>query len=138
MSRLPAPPTPQTAIYGNFSAPKVHEIVASRGQILDLLRPDENGRMQTICSTEVFGVIRALQPFRCARVWDWGWRGCRELRRAPLVRACMAGIRQDTRITGTGGLSRRSACRTLARRTVGGALPDACLPHGWQLEARPG
>ncbi|KFM25355.1 Splicing factor 3B subunit 3 [Auxenochlorella protothecoides] len=53
-----------SAIYGNFSAPKLQEIIVSRGKVLELLRPDENGRMQTICSTEVFGLIRAIQPFR--------------------------------------------------------------------------
>ena len=54
----------QCAIYGNFSAPKAQEIVVSRGTIIELLQPDDNGRMQTICSTEVFGMIRSLTPFR--------------------------------------------------------------------------
>lgn len=54
----------QAAIYGNFSAPKVQEIVVSRGKVLELLRPDENGKVQVIHSTDVFGVIRSLQPFR--------------------------------------------------------------------------
>ena len=54
----------QAAIYGNFSAPKVQEIVVSRGKVLELLRPDDHGRMQVIHSTEVFGAIRSLQPFR--------------------------------------------------------------------------
>ena len=50
----------QTAIYGAFSEPdsKLHEIVVSRGKVLELLRPDESGRMQTIYSSDVFGVIR--------------------------------------------------------------------------------
>lgn len=52
------------AVYGNFSAPKAQEIIASRGKVLDLLRPDENGKIQTLLSVEVFGVIRALLPFR--------------------------------------------------------------------------
>ena len=56
----------QCAIYGNFSAAKVQEIVVSRGKVLELLRPDEQGKVQVIYSTEVFGVIRSLQPFRCA------------------------------------------------------------------------
>ena len=55
----------QCAIYGNFSAPKVHEIVVARGKVLELLRPDESGRVQVVHSTEVFGVIRSLTPFRC-------------------------------------------------------------------------
>ena len=32
--------------------------------MLELLRPDDNGRLQTICSTEVFGQIRSIVPFR--------------------------------------------------------------------------
>ena len=36
----------------------------SRGKVLELLRPDEHGRIQVVHSTEVFGVIRSLQPFR--------------------------------------------------------------------------
>ena len=51
-------------VYGNFSSPKAQEIVVSRGKILELLRPDENGRVQSILATEVFGVIRSLLPFR--------------------------------------------------------------------------
>ena len=31
---------------------------------MELLRPDENGKMQIICSTEVFGTIRTIMPFR--------------------------------------------------------------------------
>lgn len=40
----------------------------SRGKVLELLRPDDNGKMQTICSTEVFGTIRAIMPFRLTDV----------------------------------------------------------------------
>lgn len=54
----------QTAIYGNFSAPKVQEVVVSRGKILELLRPDDQGTVQVIHSTQVFGEIRSLAPFR--------------------------------------------------------------------------
>ncbi|PRP81374.1 hypothetical protein PROFUN_11061 [Planoprotostelium fungivorum] len=57
-----------TAIYnsiaGNFSSPKLQELVVSRGKILELLRQDENGRYQTVLSTEIFGLVRALAPFR--------------------------------------------------------------------------
>lgn len=56
----------QTAIYGSFSGPKTQEIVVSRGNVLELLRPDENGKMQIICTSNVFGVIRALMPFSLA------------------------------------------------------------------------
>jgi splicing factor 3B subunit 3 len=54
----------QSAIYGNFSAPKAQEVIVSRGKVLELLRPDENGKMQVVYSTEVFGAIRAMVPFR--------------------------------------------------------------------------
>ncbi|QDZ20127.1 subunit 3 of splicing factor 3B [Chloropicon primus] len=54
----------QAAIYGSFSGPKVHEIVVSRTKVLELLRPDANGKLQVIASTEVFGKIRSLCPFR--------------------------------------------------------------------------
>ncbi|KAK9814939.1 hypothetical protein WJX73_002520 [Symbiochloris irregularis] len=54
----------QCAVYGNFSGPKAQEIVVSRGKVLELLRPDETGRLQTILSTEVFGTVRSLAPFR--------------------------------------------------------------------------
>lgn len=53
------------AVYGSFSAPKAQEIVVSRGKVLELLRPDdETGKVQSVLSTEVFGTIRCLQPFR--------------------------------------------------------------------------
>eukprot|EP01035_Chromulina_nebulosa_P023216 gene23216-30092_t len=52
------------AIYGNFSAPKQQEIVVAKGGVLELLRPDDTGKVISICSTPVFGVIRSLLPFR--------------------------------------------------------------------------
>eukprot|EP01125_Pyxidicula_operculata_P009280 TRINITY_DN305_c3_g1_i1.p1 TRINITY_DN305_c3_g1~~TRINITY_DN305_c3_g1_i1.p1 ORF type:complete len:1202 (+),score=317.43 TRINITY_DN305_c3_g1_i1:1768-5373(+) len=52
------------AAYGNFSAPKAQEIVISRGKNLELLRPDDNGKVQTVLSTEIFGIVRSLHPFR--------------------------------------------------------------------------
>ncbi|CAJ2631057.1 unnamed protein product [Trifolium pratense] len=52
------------AINGNFSGGKGQEIVVARGKALDLLRPDDNGRIQTILSVEVFGAIRSLAQFR--------------------------------------------------------------------------
>ncbi|XP_006293329.2 spliceosome-associated protein 130 A [Capsella rubella] len=52
------------AINGNFSGGKTQEIAVARGKILDLLRPDENGKIQTIHSVEVFGAIRSLAQFR--------------------------------------------------------------------------
>uniref|UniRef100_A0A8C2CUJ5 Splicing factor 3B subunit 3-like n=1 Tax=Cyprinus carpio TaxID=7962 RepID=A0A8C2CUJ5_CYPCA len=53
------------AIHGNFSGTKQQEIVVSRGKILELLRPDANtGKVHTLLTMEVFGVIRSLMAFR--------------------------------------------------------------------------
>lgn len=52
------------AVYGNFSKPKVQEIIVAKGKTLELLRPDENGRVHTILSVEIFGAIRSLSAFR--------------------------------------------------------------------------
>ena len=54
----------QCAIYGNFSGPKAQEIVVSRGKVLELLRPNESGKLQTVVATEVFGCIRSMSAFR--------------------------------------------------------------------------
>ncbi|KAH8479787.1 hypothetical protein H0E87_016813 [Populus deltoides] len=53
-----------SAINGNFSGGKAQEIVVARGKVLDLLRPDENGKLQTVLSVEIFGAIRSLAQFR--------------------------------------------------------------------------
>ncbi len=59
------PPTAITeSVYGNFSSSKAQEFAVSRGNTLELLRPDDNGKLHTIYSTKVFGVIRSLLPFR--------------------------------------------------------------------------
>ena len=53
------------AVHGNFSGSKLQEIVVSRGKILELLKPDPNtGKVHTLLSTEIFGVIRSLMAFR--------------------------------------------------------------------------
>lgn len=53
------------AIHGNFSGSKLQEIVVSRGKILELLKHDPNtGKCYPLLSTEIFGTIRALIPFR--------------------------------------------------------------------------
>ncbi|KAG0471556.1 hypothetical protein HPP92_016102 [Vanilla planifolia] len=52
------------AINGNFVGGKAQEIVVARGKSLDLLRPDEAGKIQTLHSVEVFGAIRCLAHFR--------------------------------------------------------------------------
>jgi hypothetical protein len=51
-------------VYGNFSAPKAQEIIVSRGKTLELLRPDDSGRLQTVYTVEMFACIRSLAPFR--------------------------------------------------------------------------
>ena len=53
------------AVHGNFSGTKQQEVVVSRGKILELLRPDPNtGKVYVQLTVEVFGVVRALMPFR--------------------------------------------------------------------------
>jgi splicing factor 3B subunit 3 len=53
------------AIHGNFSGSKLQEIVVSRGKILEILRPDPNtGKVITLLSVDVFGVVRSLMAFR--------------------------------------------------------------------------
>ncbi|XP_062991178.1 splicing factor 3B subunit 3-like [Elgaria multicarinata webbii] len=53
------------AIHGNFSGTKQQEIVVSRGKILELLRPDPNtGKVHTLLTVEIFGIIRSLMAFR--------------------------------------------------------------------------
>lgn len=36
----------------------------ARGKVLELLRPNEQGKLVTVVSTDVFGCIRAIAPFR--------------------------------------------------------------------------
>ncbi|KAJ3708266.1 hypothetical protein LUZ61_011971 [Rhynchospora tenuis] len=52
------------ASIGSFIGGKSQEIVVARGKSLDLLRPDESGKVVTLHSVEVFGAIRSLVPFR--------------------------------------------------------------------------
>ena len=49
---------------GNFSSPRIEEFVVSRGNIIELWRPDDAGNINVICSFEVYGLIRAMKPFR--------------------------------------------------------------------------
>ncbi|ETB61854.1 hypothetical protein YYC_01663 [Plasmodium yoelii 17X] len=51
-------------VYGNFSGPKAHEIVVAKGQVLELLRADKQGKLNVIVSKDVFGIIRSLEIFR--------------------------------------------------------------------------
>jgi len=53
------------AIHGNFSGSKHQEVVVSRGKVLEVLRPDPNtGKVITLLSVEIFGIIRSLMSFR--------------------------------------------------------------------------
>jgi len=52
------------AVFGNFSGPKQQELVVARGKILELMRPDDNGKVQTVHASEVFGIIRSISTFR--------------------------------------------------------------------------
>lgn len=58
------------AVYGNFSSPKAQEIIISRGKMIELLRADENGKIQTICSLEMFAIIRSILTFRLTGILD--------------------------------------------------------------------
>ena len=52
-------------IHGNFSGPKQHEIIVSRGCVLEVLKPDPStGKTHTLLTSNVFGIIRALYPIR--------------------------------------------------------------------------
>lgn len=53
------------AVHGNFSGTKQQEIIISRGKSLELLRPDPNtGKVHTLLTVEIFGIIRSLMGFR--------------------------------------------------------------------------
>lgn len=52
------------AINGSFSGGKSQEIAVARGKVLELLRPDDNGKLQSLLSVEIFGAIRSLAQFR--------------------------------------------------------------------------
>ena len=53
------------AVHGNFSGVKLQEIIVSRGRMLELLKPDPNtGKVHTLLTTEIFGVVRSLMSFR--------------------------------------------------------------------------
>lgn len=62
------PPTSITqAIVGQFSGTKEQQIVTASGSRLTLLRPDPSqGRVITLLSHDVFGIIRSIAAFRLA------------------------------------------------------------------------
>ncbi|KAG9012521.1 pre-mRNA-splicing factor rse1 [Tulasnella sp. JGI-2019a] len=62
---LQPPSAVSHAILGNFSGARHQEVIVSRGTRLELLRPDPNtGKISSILTQDVFGVIRALSAFR--------------------------------------------------------------------------
>ena len=61
---LQKPGAAVNAVCGNFSGLKTQEILVGRNNILELLRPDENGKLQSLISINIFGVIRSILPFR--------------------------------------------------------------------------
>eukprot|EP01117_Protostelium_nocturnum_P009747 TRINITY_DN3484_c0_g1_i1.p1 TRINITY_DN3484_c0_g1~~TRINITY_DN3484_c0_g1_i1.p1 ORF type:complete len:1179 (-),score=412.47 TRINITY_DN3484_c0_g1_i1:140-3676(-) len=52
------------AIYGNFSSSKAVEVIVSHGKSLELMRLGTDGVLAPILSTEIFGNIRSILPFR--------------------------------------------------------------------------
>ncbi|CRG96985.1 splicing factor 3B subunit 3, putative [Plasmodium gallinaceum] len=52
------------AVYGNFSGPRAHEIIVAKGQVLELLRADKQGKLNLIVSKDIFGIIRCISTFR--------------------------------------------------------------------------
>ena len=62
---LQRPTAIYAAVQGSFAGTKGQEICVSRGRVIELLRPDPNtGKVHTLLSQEVFGVIRSLAAFR--------------------------------------------------------------------------
>lgn len=56
---------------------KMQEIVVSRGKILELLRPDANtGKVHTLLTVEVFGIVRSLMAFRLTGGTKGMWGKC--------------------------------------------------------------
>lgn len=62
------PPTNVTqAVLGQFSGTKEQNIVTASGSRLTLLRPDPSqGKVITVLSHDIFGIIRSMAAFRLA------------------------------------------------------------------------
>lgn len=59
------PPTcVQHVISGNFSSAKAKEFVVARERVLELFRVDGAKRLLSVSSQQIFGVVRAISPFR--------------------------------------------------------------------------
>lgn len=52
------------AVYGCFTAPKKHEFVVAKGNVIELFRPDETGKVCSICTSHVFSTVRSLLQLR--------------------------------------------------------------------------
>jgi len=64
---IQAPTTVTQAILGQFSGTKEQQVVTASGSRLTLLRPDPaQGKVITILSHDVFGIIRSIAAFRLA------------------------------------------------------------------------
>ena len=42
----------------------MQQVAVSHGKVIELLRPDASGKVQSICSMECFGLIRSMVSFR--------------------------------------------------------------------------
>jgi len=62
------PPTTITqALLGQFSGTKEQQIITASGSRLTLLQPDpKQGRVNTVLSHDIFGIIRSIASFRLA------------------------------------------------------------------------
>ncbi|GJQ10955.1 hypothetical protein GpartN1_g2746.t1 [Galdieria partita] len=52
------------AVHGSFSAPRAIELTLGRQTSLELVRPDEQGHLKSLCFQEIYGIIRSLKAFR--------------------------------------------------------------------------
>ncbi len=51
---------------GNFSGAKAQEIVIAKSNSIELLRPNDTGKLVSICETPLFAIVRSILPFRLA------------------------------------------------------------------------
>lgn len=61
---LNRPGAANSAVYGNFSGARHHELVLAKGTNIDLLRPDESGKLVSLCHMNCFCIVRSLMAFR--------------------------------------------------------------------------
>ena len=56
-----------SAVYGNFSGSRYHELVLAKGTNIDLLRPDESGKLVSLVPNELFlhcAITHSVSPSR--------------------------------------------------------------------------